>query len=81
MGLGNPFYLRRWVGFHWGVWKNVSMVGEPEQLKRDVKVQAISAFMTIYQMKRDVYLCEYRSADTNIRSVQLDQKVSQAKPE
>lgn len=28
MVLGNPFYLRRWVGFHWGVWKNVSMVGE-----------------------------------------------------
>jgi len=28
MGLGNPFYLRRWVGFHWGVWKKLSMVGE-----------------------------------------------------
>jgi hypothetical protein len=28
MVLGNPFYLRRWVGFHWEVWKNVSMVGE-----------------------------------------------------
>ena len=47
MVLGNPFYLRRWVGFHSDVWINVSMVGETFGVT-EVKVQVISAFMTIY---------------------------------
>ena len=58
MVLGNPFYLRCWVGFHAEVWKDVSMVGKSLGAT-DMKVQEISAFMTICYVERDIYLCEY----------------------